>query len=100
MHYSFSRQPYIKKKACLFSVSYTATVEIARNQHHINILIYNMTAEKARELEPEETSVALQRLSEHVSLASYRLATIEEILEGVFSVRSMPRLYNEDTGCV
>jgi hypothetical protein len=51
-----------------------------------------MTTEKARTVEPKETAVEMQRLSKHVSLATYTHATIEELLEAAFSVRSMLRL--------
>jgi hypothetical protein len=43
------------------------------------------------------TPVATQWLSEsHVTTAKFTYASIEEILEAVFSVRFVPRLQNED----
>jgi hypothetical protein len=46
---------------------------------------------------PVETAVARQRLSSrHVVAAVDTYATTEELLETVFSVRSVPGLYNED----
>jgi hypothetical protein len=48
-----------------------------------------------RIMEPEETSITRQRLSKHVPAATNTQATIEELLEAMFSVGSAPRLYNE-----
>jgi hypothetical protein len=61
---------------------------------------------KARIVKPAETAVAIdgsvntlvarQWLSScHVMAATYIHARIEELLEAVFSVWSIPRLYNE-----
>jgi hypothetical protein len=47
---------------------------------------------KTRTVKSEEIAVARERLSSrHV-----KSATVEELLEAVFSVRSMPRLHNEE----
>jgi hypothetical protein len=46
-------------------------------------------------MEPE-TSVARQRLGEHVTAATNTKATIQELLETAFPVGSAPRLYNDD----
>jgi hypothetical protein len=62
---------------------------------------------KATIFKPEETSVARERLckytvtkhwlsSRHVIAATDTHATIEELLETVFSVWSVPRIYNRD----
>jgi hypothetical protein len=45
-------------------------------------------------VEPENKAVARQRLRKHVSPATHKQATIGELLEAVFSLRSVPRLYN------
>jgi hypothetical protein len=57
---------------------------------------------KAGIVEPEEMAVARQWLCKHVSMATnsrdattYTHATLEEMLEAVFSVGSMQRLYKE-----
>jgi hypothetical protein len=41
-----------------------------------------------------ETSIARQRLGKHVPAGTNTQATIEELLETVFSVVSVLRLYN------
>jgi hypothetical protein len=41
-------------------------------------------------------TVARQQLSKCISAAMNQHATIEELLEVVFSMQSLPRLYNED----
>jgi hypothetical protein len=57
---------------------------------------------KAIIVKPAETAVANTPVagqwlsSRHVMVATDTHATIEELLEAVFSVRSLPRLYNED----
>jgi hypothetical protein len=52
---------------------------------------------KARIVKPAETAVASEWLSSrHVNADTDTLATTEELLEAVFSVRSVPRLYKED----
>jgi hypothetical protein len=40
-----------------------------------------------------ETAAARQRLRKHVFAATYMLTRIEELLEAVFSMRSVPRAY-------
>jgi hypothetical protein len=51
---------------------------------------------KVRIVKPAETAVARQWLSErYVTADALTYATIEELLEAVFSVRSAPSLYNE-----
>jgi hypothetical protein len=52
---------------------------------------------KARIVKPAETALAIQWHSSRCVLAARDThATIEEVLEEGFSVRSVPRLYNED----
>jgi hypothetical protein len=46
--------------------------------------------------EPEEMAVPRQWHGKHVSTATGTSETIEELWEVLFSVWSMPRLYNED----
>jgi hypothetical protein len=62
---------------------------------------------KTRPVEPEKqlllanisetTFISRQRLGKHVSAAMDTHATIEVLLETVFSTRSMPRSYQQDT---
>jgi hypothetical protein len=40
--------------------------------------------------------VAVQQLDRHVSAGTDMHATIEKLLEELFSMRSMPRLHSED----
>jgi hypothetical protein len=56
-----------------------------------------MTNEKAtiQIVEPEEIAVVRQQLSKHVFLATYKHATMEKLLEVVFSVVSVQSLYSE-----
>jgi hypothetical protein len=51
---------------------------------------------KALIVEQEEAPIFRQWHSKHISAATIEHATIEELLEVVFSVQSMPRLYSED----
>jgi hypothetical protein len=52
---------------------------------------------KAKIMKPAKTAVARQWLSIRQVMATTKTsATIEELFEAVFSVRSVPRLYNED----
>jgi hypothetical protein len=62
---------------------------------------------KARTVKPAEIAITRERLckhavarqwlsSRHMMAATDTHATIEELLEAVFSVRSLPNLYNED----
>jgi hypothetical protein len=51
---------------------------------------------KAEIADPEKTSTARQRRGKHVSVVTNNYATTEELLEAVFSVRSMLRLYTEN----
>jgi hypothetical protein len=51
---------------------------------------------KAGIVEPEETSIARKQFRKHVPAATNTQATIEELVEMVFSVGSVPRLYNEE----
>jgi hypothetical protein len=46
-------------------------------------------------VQPEETAIASQWHAKHVSMAMATHATIEELLEGVFSMWPVLRLYNE-----
>jgi hypothetical protein len=46
-------------------------------------------------VEPEETAVARQRLDKHLAAAVDMHAAIEELLEAVFSVWSVLKLYSE-----
>jgi hypothetical protein len=50
---------------------------------------------KARIVESEETAVARKLHGKHISSVTNTHATIEELLEAVFSLRSVPRLYKE-----
>jgi hypothetical protein len=47
-------------------------------------------------VELEDTSTAGQWLGKHFTGATNRQATIEELLETLFSIGSAPRLYNDD----
>jgi hypothetical protein len=51
---------------------------------------------KARSAEREETAVAKQGLGKQVSSARNNQAKIEELLEAMFSMWSVPRLYKGD----
>jgi hypothetical protein len=51
---------------------------------------------KARIVKPAETIVARQWLSGSHAKAATQHSTVGELLEAVFSVRSVPSLYNED----
>jgi hypothetical protein len=55
---------------------------------------------KARLMEPAETAVAREHLCKHshclVMATTDMHATIEKLLESVFSVQSVSRLYNDD----
>jgi hypothetical protein len=52
---------------------------------------------KARTVKPAETAVARQWLSSHNVMATTDMhTTMEELLEAVFAVRSVPKLYNKD----
>jgi hypothetical protein len=42
-------------------------------------------------VEPEETAVAMQRFGKHVPTAINTRATIDELLDAVFSMRLVPR---------
>jgi hypothetical protein len=59
-------------------------------------LYCDITAEKAGIVQCEEEATAKQRLRTHVYLATYT-HTIEELLEEVFSMPSVPMLYKETT---
>jgi hypothetical protein len=63
----------------------------------VTVIYYVECLLKDRIVKPAETAVARQWLSRrHVMAATDTHVTIEELLEAVFSVRSVPRLYNED----
>jgi hypothetical protein len=47
-------------------------------------------------VEREEAAIARQRRCKHISAANIQHAIVDELLEAVFSVRSVPRLYSED----
>jgi hypothetical protein len=51
---------------------------------------------KARIVESEETAVTRQRLGKHIPAATNTHATMEELLDMVFSVQSVLMLYNND----
>jgi hypothetical protein len=46
-------------------------------------------------VEPEKKNLARQRLDKHVTAAKETQARIEELLETMFSMRSVPKLYKE-----
>jgi hypothetical protein len=52
-------------------------------------------AAETRILEQMDAAIARQRRSKHVSSLTAAQATIKELLETMFSKRSVPRLYNE-----
>jgi hypothetical protein len=52
--------------------------------------------DKSRNSRPRKTSTARQRHSKHVSAVMCNHAKTEELLEAVFSMRSVPRLYKEN----
>jgi hypothetical protein len=52
---------------------------------------YEITVLKPGILEPEETAVIMQRLGKHIPTATDTHATIEELLDAVFSVRLVPK---------
>jgi hypothetical protein len=54
-----------------------------------------MTAE-IRIVEWIKTVIARELVGKHMSAAMNRLATVEELLEAMFSVHSVPWLYSED----
>jgi hypothetical protein len=54
-----------------------------------------MKAENVGTVEPGETAVARHQLGEHVSTETNQEAIIE-LLEAMFSIRYVLRLYNED----
>jgi hypothetical protein len=59
----------------------------------VHIVAYFLSA---RTVKPTEKAVARERLrSRHVLAPTDTHVTTEELLEEVFSVRSLPRLYNE-----
>jgi hypothetical protein len=47
-------------------------------------------------LEPEDTSIARQRLAKQIPAATDTKATIEELLGTMFSIRSVPNCYKEE----
>jgi ribosome-interacting GTPase 1 len=47
-------------------------------------------------VEQEEVALVRQRRSKNVSAATNKHATIHKLLEAMFSVRSLPRLYGKD----
>jgi hypothetical protein len=44
-----------------------------------------------------DVSIARKLKGKHVSVAKDMHGTMEEVLDAVFSVQSVPRLYNKDT---
>jgi ribosome-interacting GTPase 1 len=52
-----------------------------------------MMTDKVGIVEPEETAVAMQRMGKHASAATNQHAAIEELLEMVFYMQSVERLY-------
>jgi hypothetical protein len=48
--------------------------------------------------EPEQKVVARKQLDKHSSAATNTNATIGELLEAMFSMRSVPRLHTDDEG--
>jgi hypothetical protein len=51
---------------------------------------------KAGTAESHDTSFARQQLSKHIPVATYMYATTDELLDALFSVWSVPWLYNKD----
>jgi hypothetical protein len=51
---------------------------------------------KAGIADPEKISTARQRHSKHVSAVTNNNIATEDLLEDVFSMRSVPRLYEEN----
>jgi hypothetical protein len=49
-------------------------------------------------VQPQETPIARQRLDEEISAATDTLATIEELLGTLFSIRSLQHGYKEEFG--
>jgi hypothetical protein len=65
----------------------------------LNYLVWHYTVTwrlKAGIVQPEESSIAIQRLGKQVSAATDTQATIEELLRTTFSVRSVQSGYKED----
>jgi hypothetical protein len=64
------------------------------SSRHAMILINNVTrCLKPGIVEPEEISNGRQQFSKHVPAATVTCATTEELLEVVFAMQSVPRLY-------
>lgn len=59
-----------------------------------------MMMTKGRIVESEETAISRQWPSKHAPVTTDTHATMEELEEVVFSVWSMPKLYNKDNGAV
>jgi hypothetical protein len=55
---------------------------------------------ETRIVERKETAVAKQRLGKHFSAATNQQETIDELLETIFSIRSLLRLHDEVIGRV
>jgi hypothetical protein len=51
---------------------------------------------KGRIAETEEAAIAMHQLSKHAPTTTDTHATVEGLLEVVFSMQSMLRIYNED----
>jgi hypothetical protein len=47
-------------------------------------------------VEQEKAAVARQRRGKHISAATNKHATTDELMEVAFSIPSLPRLYSED----
>jgi hypothetical protein len=60
---------------------------------HIHIMTLRQKAGTAK---PQETSIARQRFCKHFPVATDTNATIRELLEIMFSVRSVPKLCNHE----
>jgi hypothetical protein len=60
----------------------------------ISIVIWRL---KAGVVEQEEMAIVRQRKSKHVSAATNKRTTIEEVLEAVFSFLSLSRLHSKDS---
>jgi hypothetical protein len=54
----------------------------------------NITTKKARTVEPEETAIARPRLCKDVSAAMKQHATVQELLETMFSLWSMLSIWS------
>jgi hypothetical protein len=82
----------------------TANGDVYGNRHYLWDTLSNnknnvVCLLKARIMKPAETAIARKRLCRHFRCwavaTTHMHATIKELLEAVFSVRFVPRLYNK-----